>query len=149
MKLIAVLADKLLNWFAPPITDVLAFNTLSTAEADREAWEKFELTFNACRDCFPEGWEDLIHDPVCVEDDDTPDPAPRPASASSRGGAEPAGTGPLSPVPAGAPPLHPAVIISRTFREVGVAVPAAAAEIVAIELTHFYDLTPREIRRER
>jgi hypothetical protein len=46
-------------------------------------------------------------------------------------------------VPAGAP-LHPAVIISRTFRELGVAVPAAAAEAVAIELTHFYDLTPKK-----
>jgi hypothetical protein len=117
---------------------------LAFAEASREVWETGEL-----KTTFPEGWEDQLHDAVFDIEDDTPDPAPRPASASSRGGAEPAGTGPLSPVPAGAPPLHPAVIISRTFREVGVAVPAAAAEIVAIELTHFYDLTPREIRRER
>jgi hypothetical protein len=36
------------------------------------------------------------------------------------------------------------VIISRTFRELGVAVPAAAAEAVAIELTHFYDLTTKK-----
>jgi hypothetical protein len=142
MKLIAEFAHRLLNLLAPPRRITPNTGWLAFAEASREVWETGEL-----KTTFPEGWEDLIHDPVCVEDDDTPDPAPRPASR--RGGAEPAGTGPLSPVPAGAPPLHPAVIISRTFREVGVAVPAAAAEIVAIELTHFYDLTPREIRRER
>jgi hypothetical protein len=142
MKLIAEFAHRLLNLLAPPRRITPNTGWLAFAEASREVWETGEL-----KTTFPEGWEDLIHDPVCVEDDDTPDPAPRPASR--RGGAEPAGTGPLSPVPAGAPPLHPAVIISRTFREVGVAVPAAAAEIVAIELTHFYNLTPREIRRER
>jgi hypothetical protein len=136
MKTIAVLADRLLNLLAPPRRMTPSPGWLAFAEASREVWETGEL-----KTTFPEGWEDLIHDPVCVEDDDTLDPAPRPAS--SRGGAEPAGTGPLSPVPAGAP-LHPAVIISRTFREVGVAVPAAAAEIVAIELTHFYDLTPKK-----
>jgi hypothetical protein len=138
MKLIAEFAHRLLNLLAPPRRITPNTGWLAFAEASREVWETGEL-----KTTFPEGWEDLIHDPVCVEDDDTPDPAPRPANAS-RGGAEPAGTGPLSPVPAGAPPLHPAVIISRTFREVGVAVPAAAAEIVAIELTHFYDLTPKQ-----
>ncbi len=143
IRAVAAVADRLLNLLAPPSRITPNTGWLAFAEASREVWETGEL-----KTTFPEGWEDLIHDPVCVEDDDTPDPAPRPANAS-RGGAEPAGTGPLSPVPAGAPPLHPAVIISRTFREVGVAVPAAAAEIVAIELTHFYDLTPREIRRER
>jgi hypothetical protein len=138
MKLIAEFAHRLLNLLAPPRRITPNTGWLAFAEASREVWETGEL-----KTTFPEGWEDLIHDPVCVEDDDTLDPAPRPANAS-RGGAEPAGTGPLSPVPAGAPPLHPAVIISRTFREVGVAVPAAAAEIVAIELTHFYDLTPKQ-----
>jgi hypothetical protein len=138
MKLIAEFAHRLLNLLAPPRRITPNTGWLAFAEASREVWETGEL-----KTTFPEGWEDLIHDPVCVEDDDTLDPAPRPASAR-RGGAEPAGTGPLSPVPAGAPPLHPAVIISRTFREVGVAVPAAAAEIVAIELTHFYDLTPKK-----
>jgi len=137
MKLIAEFAHRLLNLLAPPRRITPNTGWLAFAEASREVWETGEL-----KTTFPEGWEDLIHDPVCVEDDDTLDPAPRPASAR-RGGAEPAGTGPLSPVPAGAP-LHPAVIISRTFREVGVAVPAAAAEIVAIELTHFYDLTPKQ-----
>jgi hypothetical protein len=137
MKLIAEFAHRLLNLLAPPRRITPNTGWLAFAEASREVWETGEL-----KTTFPEGWEDLIHDPVCVEDDDTLDPAPRPASAR-RGGAEPAGTGPLSPVPAGAP-LHPAVIISRTFREVGVAVPAAAAEIVAIELTHFYDLTPKK-----
>jgi hypothetical protein len=138
IRAVAAVADRLLNLLAPPTRITPNTGWLAFAEASREVWETGEL-----KATFPEGWEDLIHDPVCVEDDDTPDPAPRPANAS-RGGAEPAGTGPLSPVPAGAPPLHPAVIISRTFREVGVAVPAAAAEIVAIELTHFYDLTPKQ-----
>ena len=139
IRAVAAVAERLLTLLAPPSRITPNTGWLAFAEASREVWETGEL-----KATFPEGWEDLIHDPVCVEDDDTLDPAPRPASASSRGGAEPAGTGPLSPVPAGAPPLHPAVIISRTFREVGVAVPAAAAEIVAIELTHFYDLTPKK-----
>jgi hypothetical protein len=138
IRAVAAAADRLLNLLAPPTRITPNTGWLAFAEASREVWETGEL-----KATFPEGWEDLIHDPVCVEDDDEPlDPAPRPASAR-RGGAEPAGTGPLSPVPAGAP-LHPAVIISRTFRELGVAVPAAAAEAVAIELTHNYDLTPKK-----
>ena len=143
IRAVAAVADRLLNLLAPPSRITPSPGWLAFAEASREVWETGEL-----KATFPEGWEDQLHDAVFDIEDDTLDPAPRPASAR-RGGAEPAGTGPLSPVPAGAPPLHPAVIISRTFREVGVAVPAAAAEIVAIELTHFYDLTPREIRRER
>ncbi len=138
IRAVAAVADRLLNLLAPPSRITPNTGWLAFAEASREVWETGEL-----KATFPEGWEDLIHDPVCVEDDDdTLDPAPRPATAR-RGGAEPAGTGPLSPVPAGAP-LHPAVIISRTFRELGVAVPAAAAEAVAIELTHFYDLTTKK-----
>ena len=141
MKLFAVLADRLLNRIAPlPQTD--RPHWLAVAEQSRDTWESGELPNTDCLECFPEGWEQQLHDAVAFDDDDTPEPAPRPASAR-RGGAEPAGTGPLSPVPAGAP-LHPAVIISRTFRACGVAVPAAAAEIVALELTHHYNLTPKK-----
>ena len=136
MKLIAEFAHRLLNLLAPPRRITPNTGWLAFAEASREVWETGEL-----KTTFPEGWEDLIHDPVCVEDDDTPDPAPRPANAS-RGGAEPAGTGPLSPVPAGAP--HPSLIISRIMRDLGVAVPAVAAEAAALELTHFYNLTPKK-----
>ena len=143
IRAVAAAAERLLNLLTPPRRMTPSPGWLAFAEQSREVWENGELTVD-CLQCFPEGWQDQLHDAVYDVDDDTPDPAPRPASASSRGGAEPAGTGPLSPVPAGAPPLHPAVIISRTFREVGVAVPAAAAEIVAIELTHFYDLTPKQ-----
>jgi hypothetical protein len=93
IRAVAAVADRLLNLLAPPTRITPSPGWLAFAEASREVWETGEL-----KATFPEGWEDLIHDPVCVEDDDTPDPAPRPASASSRGGAEPAGTGPLSPV---------------------------------------------------
>jgi hypothetical protein len=141
IRAVAAVADRLLNLLAPPTRITPSPGWLSFAEQSREVWEKGELNTADCPGCFPEGWEDQLHDAVYDIDDDTLDPAPRPAS--SRGGAEPAGTGPLSPVPAGAP-LHPAVIISRTFRELGVAVPAAAAEAVAIELTHFYDLTTKK-----
>lgn len=136
MKLIAEFAHRLLNLLAPPSRITPNTGWLAFAEASREVWETGEL-----KTTFPEGWEDQLHDAVYDVDDDTLDPAPRPASA--RGGAEPAGTGPSFPVPAGQP-LHPAVIISRTFRQCGVAVPAAAAEIVALELTHFYNLTPKK-----
>jgi hypothetical protein len=136
IRAVAAVADRLLNLLAPPRRITPNTGWLAFAEASREVWETGEL-----KTTFPEGWEDLIHDPVCVEDDDTPDPAPRPANAS-RGGAEPAGTGPLSPVPAGAP--HPSLIISRIMREIGVAVPAVAAEAAALELTHFYNLTPKK-----
>jgi hypothetical protein len=144
IRAVAAAADRLLNLLSPPTRITPSPGWLAFAEQSREVWENGELTNVDCLQCFPEGWEEKLHDAVYDVDDDTPDPAPRPASASSRGGAEPAGTGPLSPVPAGAPPLHPAVIISRTFRELGVAVPAAAAEAVAIELTHFYDLTTKK-----
>jgi hypothetical protein len=142
VKLLAALADRVLNILAPLPNHWLAAEAaarqLAAAEQSRDSWEKGELNN------FPPGWQDQLHDAVAFnDDDDTLDPSPRPASASSRGGADPAGTGPLSPVPAGAP-LHPAVIISRTFRQCGVAVPAAAAEIVAIELTNFYNLTPKK-----
>ncbi len=148
MKFLAALADRVLNILAPLPNHWLAAEAaarqLAAAEQFRDSWEKGELTVD-CLQCFPEGWQDKLHDAVAFndDDDDTLDPSPRPASVSRRGGADPAGTGPLSPVPAGAP-LHPAVIISRTFRDCGVAVPAAAAEIVAIELTHFYNLTPKK-----
>lgn len=136
MKFLAALVDRLLNRIAPlPQAD--RPHWLAVAEQSRDTWESGEL----CLECFPEGWEQQLHDAVAfADDDDTPEPAPRPAN---RGGAEPAGTGYLSPVPAGAPP-HPAVLISRTFRELGVAVPPAAAKIVAIELTKFYNLTPKK-----
>ncbi len=136
IRAVAAVADRLLNLLAPPRRITPNTGWLAFAEASREVWETGEL-----KTTFPEGWEDLIHDPVCVEDDDTLDPAPRPANAS-RGGAEPAGTGPLSPVPAGAP--HPSLIISRIMRDLGVAVPAVAAEAAALELTHFYNLTPKK-----
>jgi hypothetical protein len=136
MKLIAEFAHRLLNLLAPPRRITPNTGWLAFAEASREVWETGEL-----KTTFPEGWEEKLHDAVYDVDDDTPDPAPRPANAS-RGGAEPAGTGPLSPVPAGAP--HPSLIISRIMRDLGVAVPAVAAEAAALELTHFYNLTPKK-----
>lgn len=138
MKLLARLADRILNHLAPLPIGEPTDEWLADIEAGIDTWD-----VSQCRQCFPNGWEDQLHDAVAVVDDDTPDPAPRPASASSRGGAEPAGTGPLSPVPAGAPP-HPAVVLSRTLRDIGFAIPAAAAEILAIELTNFYNLTPKK-----
>jgi hypothetical protein len=137
IRAVAAAADRLLNLLAPPTRITPNTGWLAFAEASREVWETGEL-----KTTFPEGWEDQLHDAVFDIDDDTPDPAPRPASASSRGGAEPAGTGPLSPVPAGAP--HPSLIISRIMRDLGVAVPAVAAEAAALELTHFYNLTPKK-----
>ena len=136
IRAVAAVADRLLNLLAPPSRITPSPGWLAFAEASREVWETGEL-----KATFPEGWEDQLHDAVFDIEDDTPDPAPRPANAS-RGGAEPAGTGPLSPVPAGAP--HPSLIISRIMRDLGVAVPAVAAEAAALELTHFYNLTPKK-----
>ncbi len=136
IRAVAAAADRLINLLAPPSRITPSPGWLAFAEASREVWETGEL-----KATFPEGWEDQLHDAVFDIEDDTPDPAPRPANAS-RGGAEPAGTGPLSPVPAGAP--HPSLIISRIMREIGVAVPAVAAEAAALELTHFYNLTPKK-----
>jgi hypothetical protein len=136
IRAVAAAADRLLNLLAPPTRITPNTGWLAFAEASREVWETGEL-----KATFPEGWEDQLHDAVFDIEDDTPDPAPRPANAS-RGGAEPAGTGPLSPVPAGAP--HPSLIISRIMRDLGVAVPAVAAEAAALELTHFYNLTPKK-----
>jgi hypothetical protein len=136
IRAVAAAADRLINLLAPPSRITPSPGWLAFAEASREVWETGEL-----KATFPEGWEDQLHDAVFDIEDDTPDPAPRPANAS-RGGAEPAGTGPLSPVPAGAP--HPSLIISRIMRDLGVAVPAVAAEAAALELTHFYNLTPKK-----
>jgi hypothetical protein len=141
MKLFAALADRLLNRIAPlPQTD--RPHWLAVAEQSRDTWEADELPNTDCLQCFPEGWEEKLHDAVAFDDDDTQEPAPRPAEAR-RGGAEPAGTGPLSPVPAGAP-LHPAVVIARSLRESGFGIPAAAAEFAAHDLTKFYNLTPKK-----
>lgn len=134
IRAVAAAADRLLNLLAPPSRITPSPGWLSFAEQSREVWEKGELNTADCPGCFPEGWEDLVHDSVCT--DDTPDPAPRPAS--SRGGAEPAGTGPLSPVPAGAP--HPALALTRALRDLGVAIPTA----VAVELTQFFNLTKKK-----
>lgn len=127
------LLTRVLNRLTPAPAPTV--NWLAVAEAARDTWEKGELNNLDCPVCFPDGWEDLVHDSVCT--DDTPDPAPRPAS-SRRGGAEPAGTGPLSPVPAGAP--HPALALTRALRDLGVAIPTA----VAVELTQFFNLTKKK-----
>jgi hypothetical protein len=140
IRAVAAAAERLLNLLTPPRRMTPSPGWLAFAEQSREVWENGELTVD-CLQCFPEGWQDQLHDAVYDVDDDTLDPAPRPANAS-RGGAEPAGTGPLSPVPAGAP--HPSLIISRIMRDLGVAVPAVAAEAAALELTHFYNLTPKK-----
>ena len=139
MKLLVRAVRAVLDFIDPPltITDVLGPNPLADAEEQQDTWDANDLK---CR-CFAAGWEDQLHDAVYNNDDDD-ELAPPPAS---HGGAHPAGTAPTpssGAVPAGTP-LHPAVILSRTLRDLGFPIPAAASECLALELSHYWQLTPK------
>ena len=158
MKCLAKLLDSILNRLAP-LPD-LGSDWLADYEAEEEStspgalyraavrrrWETAPVDVDCpgCDALFPEGWEDQLHD-ACADCDDE-DSAPRPAPAGAdenpgRSGLRGTPTDTAPPVSVGT--LHPAVVISRTLRAMGVAVPAVAAESAARELHQFFDITPK------
>ena len=126
MNRVTRFVGKVLDIMAPP---PMAQPFLAFAEASREAWEAGEL--EDCRECFPDGWVDAIHDYCELCDDDT-DSAPRPA------GAAPADTN---------PPLVSAgtlvSLIAQTLRDNDVRPYLIPAQLVAQAIRINYRVTPR------
>ena len=140
MKCLARVADWLFNRFAPLPNDGAEW--LTATESAVESLDAFERWTSAvmkpCPQCFPEGWEEQVHDAV-YEDDELWAASQRKDSAPI-----PPGAAPADAVPPSVGRHSPAQVISRTLRDLRVPGAHLIADSVALDLSHHFDFTHKK-----